>query len=92
MESDTVLTPPDSVRGKVLSGGIVARPIGRKGTILSFVFKAELGGLIPIKILHQLIVSTFNQFIQDLRSGCEAISEADSDSMSRNLEDQEFIL
>ena len=83
MEADNILVAQDAVKGKVLSGGIVARPIGKKATILSLVFKGELGGLLPNNILHNFVVVTLRQFISDLRKFCDEISEYDSEVPSR---------
>jgi hypothetical protein len=80
MEADNILVATDAVKGKVLSGGIVARPIGKKGTSVSLVFKAELGGLIPVRILHEMIVTTIKMFIDDLRKYCDIVSEYDSEA------------
>jgi hypothetical protein len=80
MDSETHLVATDAVKGKVLSGGIVARPIGKKATAISLVFKAELGGLIPVRILHQMIVVTIRKFIADLRKYCDIVSEYDSEA------------
>lgn len=91
MDSDTILVAQDAVKGKVLSGGIVARPIGKKASILSLVFKGELGGLIPNNILHEFVVKTIKTFIVDLRRFCDDISEYDSDNESKGEFDPEFI-
>ena len=92
MDNDTILVATDAAKGKVLSGGIVARPVGKKATILSLVFKVELGGLIPTRIMHESVVTIFKQFAADLWRFCDNISEIDSEIPSRNGElDEDFI-
>jgi START domain len=71
----------DSFKGKVLSGGIVARPVGKHGSILSFVFKAEMGGLIPTKILHEFIKTSVKNFINDIRKYCKELSQENSEEI-----------
>ena len=79
MDDDKILVNTEAVKGKVLSGGIVCRPIGKKATQVSLVFKAELGGLIPARIAHEMIVTVLQQFIDDLRRCCDIVSEYDSE-------------
>lgn len=79
MDDDKLLSNPEAVKGKVLSGGMVCRPIGKKATQVSLVFKAEMGGLIPTRIIHEMIVTILEKFINDLRNSCDITSEYDSE-------------
>lgn len=78
-EDDKRLVNTEAVRGKVLSGGIVCRPIGKKSTQISLVFKIEMGGLIPTRITHEIIVKTLEHFMNHLRNSCDITSEYDSE-------------
>ena len=62
---------PDYVRSKMQSGGVVIRPVSENQCIVNLVIKADLGTLLPQRMLLKFYNDFITQWFYNLSRGCE---------------------
>ena len=71
VENSKATSDPSYVRGKVSSGGVIINSLNDSQSMLTIIIKADLGTLLPERVLYGFYTEKFNDWLEVLDRRCQ---------------------